>query len=207
MKNDLCRPRINESPKRPSVETLCRHIATMIRDSLAFFIYRNFQLIKSTKKIRLFKETKGRNCYALRIFCCDFTYKEKCSKLIVPPQKKPKNFPSNWPIYDDTSGRATRFVSRSSIELWLLFGLVFVGVVTFAAFDKVVVGFANSTPSYWTPFNSIVTTNCCSPLAALPEINSIIQLNFVHSLLLFVSLTATSYFELHSGQYSRRCGR
>lgn len=90
--------RINERPKRPSVETLCRHIATMIRDSLAFFIYRNFQLIKSTKKIRPFKETKGRNCYALRIFCCDFTYKEKCSKLIVPPKKNPKIFPPIGPF-------------------------------------------------------------------------------------------------------------
>lgn len=44
------------------------------------------------------------------------------------------------------------------------------GVVDCAAFTP----FANKTPSYCTPFNSIDTTNCCSPVAELPKEKQII---------------------------------
>lgn len=88
----------------------------------------------------------------------------------VPNQKKKFVLRKNFGNYDETSGRATRLVSRSSIELWLLFGLALLGVVMFD-----VVGLANRTPSYWTPFNSIVTPNCCSPLAALTDRKSLIN--------------------------------
>lgn len=70
-------------------------------------------------------------------------------------------------------------------------------------FDKDVDGFANSTPSYWTPFKSIVTTNCCSPLAALPGRTRNENFCSQRQTKRFDSLTTTSYFELHSRQYRR----
>lgn len=111
--------------------------------------------------------------------------------------------------YEDTSGRATRFVSLSSIELWLLFGFILLGVDVFVELGKDVDGFANSTPSYWTPFNSIVTTNCCSPLAELPKTNwfRTWASSYIVTKIYPKSLTTTSYFELHSRQYRRRTWR
>lgn len=87
----------------------------------------------------------------------------------------------SYSAYDDISGRATvttRLERSSTIGLPLaltaldadvillgVHGGEFVdGLVDCAALTPL----ANKTPSYCTPFNSIETTNCCSPVSELP---------------------------------------
>lgn len=87
-----------------------------------------------------------------------------------------------WAPYDETSGdRSTRLL-RSSIVLLLLWlvltlpgdalaslDLLFpLAVATVAAAVAAAVsdaGFGKRTPSYWTPFSSIVTISCGLPFA------------------------------------------